>query len=570
MCVVTGQRGVGKTQLAAAHARQRVSDGWLVAWIGAETSSQITAGMVELADRLGLYRPEDSAEIAAARVRNHLQTRSGNALLVFDNVVSLDAVRPHLPSVGACQVLITSTVRGSQIGREVPVDVFAPEEASRFLREATGLDDDAAELAAELGHLPLALAQAAARIRAARWDYAKYLENFRKFRAEKYLSRRDGDPYPVGAATAILMALEPFQDSELVRILSVLSPDGVSRQVLGDTADDELVALHEASLVEFAGDSSVLMHRLVQRVVRDLDSGVVPAGMLLLERVGFEGDPWRHRHFGNELVRQVEALWTNTDPAAPAHVAKMVITLRLWETTFLTSVADFSRAQLVAEQVYADSATRLGDDQGFLVQARHVVAQGMTTGSELLLAQLRADFATRREDLGAARLLAQYCLKLGRADEAVSVLEQALEPSRDRPFDTAEHFGALDDLGYAYTLAGRPQDAVVVLEGSLNARPDSLYTQTLLSDAYGALGRTADARRVCEQVWDTHRRTAGPDHPITLFSAGKLGAALHNNGEHELARSLLLIVHAIGTELLGPDHLVVTTALGALQIIRDA
>lgn len=186
VCLVTGQRGVGKTQAAAAYARQRVRDGWLVAWIGAETEDQIRAGMVELGDRLELCRPEDSAEVNAARVRNHLQTRSGPALLVFDNVVSLDAIRPYLPSVGTAQVVITSTVRGSQIGCEVQVEVFDPETALRFLREATGFDDDvsAAELAQEVGYLPLALAQAAARIRAARWDYAKYLRNLRKFPAQ--------------------------------------------------------------------------------------------------------------------------------------------------------------------------------------------------------------------------------------------------------------------------------------------------------------------------------------------------------------------------------------------------
>jgi tetratricopeptide (TPR) repeat protein len=579
VCVVTGQRGVGKTQLAAAYARQRVSDGWLVAWIGAETPEQIKAGMVELADRLGLYRPEDSAEIAAARVRNRLQTRSGSALLVFDNVVSLDAVRPHLPSVGGCQVVITSTVRGSQLGREVQVNVCTPEDASRFLREATGLDDDAgaAELAAEVGHLPLALAQAAARIRAARWDFAKYLENFRKFPAEKHLRRRDGDPYPLGAATAILMALEPFQDSELVRILSVLSPDGVSRQVLGDSADDELVALYEASLVEFAGDSSVLMHRLVQRVIRDLDSGVVPAAQLLLDQVGFEVDAWQHRHFGDELVRQIEALWTNTDPASPPRDFKLVLVLRLWAASFLGETANFAQARTITEEVYAEGVARLGDDQEFVLQARQLASAAATAGPEKLLSELRIDLVTSRETHGAghsatlttARFLGQYCLNVDRADEAVSVLEQALEPWRDQPMDTDEHFGALDDLAYAYTLAGRPEDAVVVLERSLTARPEAVYTQTLLSDAYGALGRAGDACRVCEQVWDTYRRTVGPDHPLTLFSAGKLGVALYNCGELDRARSLLLEVQASGTDLLGPDHLVVTTARAALQIIQQ-
>jgi hypothetical protein len=577
VCVVTGQRGVGKTQLAAAYARQRVSDGWLVAWIGAETPDQIRAGLVELADRLGLYRPEDGVEITLARVRNQLQTRSGDALLVFDNVVSLDAIRPHLPSAGRCQVVITSTRRGSQIGHEVPVDVLTPEDASRFLREATGLDGDAAELAAEVGHLPLALAQAAARIRAARWDFAKYLENFRKFPADKHLVRRDGDPYPLGAATAILMALEPFQDSELVRILSVLSPDGVSRQVLGDSADDELVALHEASLVEFAGDSSVLVHRLVQRVIRDLGSGVNLAGRLLLDRVEFEGDPWQHRQFGNELVRQIEALWKNTGPAEPAHVTKTVLVLRWWATNFLGMVANSAWAGALAAEVYADTVTRLGDDEEFLLQARRVGSVGTTVAPDQFLPQLRSDFDTCHEELGAshpatltaARFLGQYCTRHNRADEAVVVLELALKPWQGRLLDTDDLLGAVDDLGFAYTVAGRPQDAVVVLEQSIAARPASLYTRSLLGDAYFALGRVHDARRVYEEVWEGYRRTVGPDHPFTLFAGGKLGAALQAGGEHELARGLLLVVQAIAADLLGPDHLVVTGARSLLQIIQQ-
>ncbi|WP_439661499.1 tetratricopeptide repeat protein [Lentzea sp. HUAS TT2] len=571
VCVVTGQRGVGKTQLAAAYARQRVSDGWLVAWIGAETPDQITAGMVELADRLGLYRPEDSVEVAVARVRNHLQIRSGPALLVFDNVVSLDAVRPHLPSVGACQVLITSTVRGSQIGHGVPVEIFTPEAAARFLHEATGLDGNAADLATELGHLPLALAQAAARMRAARWDFAKYLEKFRNFPVEKHLNRRDGDPYPVGAATAILMALEPFQHSELVRILAVLSPDGVSRQVLGDSADDELVALYEASLVEFAGENSVIMHRLVQRVIRDLDNGAALAARLLLDRVEFGGDAWQRRHSGNELVRQIEALWANT---GAQHASKPVLLLRLWEAGFLGSIANLTRAGAISEEVYAESVARFGDDHELLLEARRIASATTLSGTEELLSQLRVDLVTSREIHGAehpntlvaARILGRYCIKSGRGDEAVAVLE----PWRDQPLDTTDLFDALDDLGYAYTLAGRPEDSVVVLERSLKARPASLYTQTLLSDAYGMLDRVVDARRVCEQVWETHRRTSGPDHPDTLFAAGKLAAALFRTGEPELAKSLFLIVRAIGIDLFGPDHLLVTTSEGALQIIRDA
>lgn len=591
VCVVTGQRGVGKTQATAAYARQRVRDGWLVAWIGAETEDQIKAGMVELADRLGLCRAEDSSEVTAARVRNHLQTRPGPALLVFDNVVSLDTVRSYLPSVGTVQVVITSTARGSQIGPAVPVDVFTPETALRFLHEATGLNDSAAaaELAQELGYLPLALAQAAARIRAANWGYAKYLEKFRKFPAEKVLSRRDGDPYPLGAATAILMALEPFHGSELVELLSVLSPEGVSRQVLGDDADDELMELHEASLVEFAGTSSVIMHRLVQRVIRDRVSNndaLLRAARLLATRIQFDGNTWSYRHFGNELVRQIEALWTNSSATDTVALSELMIILRLWETSFLTAITDFSRANLIAIDLYVEVVARLGEDHRLAPQARHVVSIGMDNTPEILLVEVQNDFRKFDEELGAqhpttlrtASLLSQCYRNLDRADEAIAVLERALEPwrdQRDQPDPADELLTALNELGSAYIAAGRADDAVALLEQTVHKGPaqgwmslTARLTLSLLGDAYETLKRHDDARTVREQVWDTDRKTIGPDHPLTLLSANKLGITLIRCGEIDQATALFRFTLAIATEVLGQDHMAADLARSMLDVIQ--
>ena len=58
--VLTGMRGSGKTQLAAAVATRCEEEGWfLVAWINAATRQEIVADLYELALRIGIDAPKD-------------------------------------------------------------------------------------------------------------------------------------------------------------------------------------------------------------------------------------------------------------------------------------------------------------------------------------------------------------------------------------------------------------------------------------------------------------------------------------------------------------------------------
>ena len=181
--VLTGMRGSGKTQLAAAVAARCEEEWPLVAWINAASRKDLVADLYEFALRAGINAPQDVPPDTIIR-RFLDQLRSADAtdrLFVFDNVENLDDLKDLTPEGNGIRAIITTTrhLDWASLGwLPTTVGVFDREQSISLLCERTGDThrDAANQIADALGDLPVAVAQAAATAKWGGYTLSDYLD----------------------------------------------------------------------------------------------------------------------------------------------------------------------------------------------------------------------------------------------------------------------------------------------------------------------------------------------------------------------------------------------------------
>ncbi|WP_416970484.1 BTAD domain-containing putative transcriptional regulator [Streptomyces sp. 4F14] len=186
LAAITGTGGVGKTALAvhwAHRVRDRFPDGELFVDLRGH-SAQAPVRPVEalarflLALGVAAERIPGTSEAAADLYRTLSAGR--RMLVVLDNAVDPEQVRPLLPGGPGCVALVTSRDRLAGLAardgaRRIGVDMLTPEESRLLLCRTVGesrVDADpqaAADLAHACGHLPLALRISAANVDHTPW-----------------------------------------------------------------------------------------------------------------------------------------------------------------------------------------------------------------------------------------------------------------------------------------------------------------------------------------------------------------------------------------------------------------
>ena len=568
VCALTGQRGVGKTQLAAAYARLRIQHGWpVVVWANAETEAGIVAALDELATTVGVRQPGADPEQAARAGLRWLRRHPGPCLLVYDNAVDGDLIRAWTPPRGRVQTVVTTTHRElDSLGELVDVALFSKDEAIDYLRRRTKVDDrvGATELAEHLGRLPLALAQAGAVIGADRryHKYRRYLLALQRTPTATLLPRTAAEPYPHGLAEAILLSLDDLAGVDpggrarrLLDRLAVLAPTGADTILLnhlvharrsaveadGDNGElsevDELVAVlaGRSLTVPTREADRTVVHRLVQRVVRErcqqagtLDRVIAAAADALREAADQIGTGWATRALIGEYATHAAALTIH--PCSDL-TRRRLLTLRLWMLHWLRAVHNYSAAAALGAELLADCEETVGSDSSTTMTARHN--------------------------------LAQVYQAVGRLDEAIELFTRTLtDRERVHGPEHPDTLASRNNLAAAYQAVGRMDEAIGLFIRTLTDRervlgpddPHTLASRNLLAEAYRAVGRLTEAIELHTRTLADSERVLGPDHPDTLGSRNNLAAAYQAVGRLDEAVELYTRTLNERERVLGPDH----------------
>ncbi|WP_407837772.1 FxSxx-COOH system tetratricopeptide repeat protein [Streptomyces sp. DSM 116496] len=585
--VLAGMGGVGKTQLAADHARHAWAKGQvdLLVWVTAATRQAVIDAYAQAAADTLHTDPADP-ERAAQAFLAWLEPAPGRPrwLIVLDDVADPADLRDLWPPAhDRGRTLVTTRRRDAALathGHLVPVGLFTPAEATAHLRHALAAqgrsepEADLTALARDLGHLPLALSQAAAYLVDTELSPADYRTRL----ADR--ARQLGDLLPepgslpddqsTPAAAAWSLSVERANELRpaglarpLLELAAMLDPNGIPGQALvghpilkyltahrsfdhrdsstpeppsvtEEEATGALRALHRLSLVDHSPaeiHQAVRVHQIVQRAIRD---PLLPDYRDLLARIAADAliAAWPDTERDAGLASALRANTTALMACAGSALYRPVVHPVLYHLGESLGHSGQVAAAIQHLQQLTDTATHhLGPES----------PGTLTSRSNLALWRARAgDTAWALE---AATLLLEIQLRVQGPDHPNTLATRS---------NLATYQGRAGDAsGAAAAFGALMEDQLRVLGPDHSA---TLAARNNLALWLGQAGDATAAAAAFDTLVDDCLRVLGPDHPNTLATRNNLAGWRGNAGDPAGAAAALAALVKDQLRVLGPDH----------------
>lgn len=508
--VMSGGGGVGKSQLAAKIFEDSRVD--LRVWIQGESRAGVLSGYSEAAVRLNLADPNDGQETQAERFLTFLATSDKSWLIVVDNLGDpADMKRLWPPGEG--RLIVTTRRRDAALsggGRSlIDVGVYTEAEAENYLRQRLtpslkqlplGALDEAAQVGADLGFLPLGLAHAAALIidQALTCGGYRRILSDRKRAMEGLFTDADSDGYDLTVATTWTLAIEAADR---------LDPSGFARPLA------DLVAACEATGVP---ETLFTTHS---------------AREFLAAKLGVESVTVEEARGGLRALHRLSLINHDPNPSNPRAVRMHNLTARGMLQRL--DEADRQRVVSVLAASLAEIWPEVDNDPAF---------------SESLIATVyhlrnAAPTVLWHSQMGVHPILfhaGQSLSGAGMIREAVAYWTELESECRDHlGGDHPDTLTSQHNLALAYYDAGDRPTAIRLFEAVIAAResllepdhPNTLKSRNSLACAYQDAGDLARAIPLFERTLLARERTLGTDHRDTLRSRDNLACAIANNGD---------------------------------------
>ncbi|KAH7123390.1 hypothetical protein B0J13DRAFT_153463 [Dactylonectria estremocensis] len=596
-----GLGGVGKTQIAIAYVywlRQTCPD-VSVFWVYASNAERFHQAYSSIAQECDIPGYDDPKVNVLSLVKTWLETKYRSRwLMVIDNADDTelffrsqqggDKAHPspsptnaegnlsrYIPKCAYGSILITT--RNKQAGlrlapgeRPIEVSGMTDSEADQLVRAMLEGDEVTAKetplLVARLGHLPLALAQAAAFIQENTISIGEYIQLLAE--SDSALVDRLSEPFetvgrdsdtPHALTATWIISFEQIErrhslTSDILSLISLFDRQAIPKDFVADywhrrrPKESEAAEASEAaditkvlgtlkafSFISEGKDRTVDMHRLVQLVTRKWLVNKGKMAEFTQHALGIVSDAYPYGQFEN---REVCLKYLPHADAVLETKGTGSRDERIGRATLLHCVGSY-----------------------FLYQGRWKDAEKYQTRSVKLREEIFGE--EHRDTLSSMASLASTFWNQGRWKEAEDIEVRVME-TRKRVLgeEHPDTLTSMANLASTYRNQGRWKEAEELQAKELEIcsrvvgeeHPSTLSSMANLASTYWNQGRWKEAEDIEVRVMETRKRVLGEEHPSTLSSMANLASTYRNQGRWKEAEDIDVRVMETTKRVLGEEH----------------